>query len=64
METEHAWAGRCVSAVNRNLTFGPAQTTHNGLQGEGCILCFPVTDVSDVRLSNLTEKLRLASQSQ
>ena len=64
METEHAWAGRCVSAVNRNLTFGPAQTAHNGGQGEGCILCFPVTDISDVRLSNLTEKLRLASQSQ
>ena len=61
METELAWAGRCVSGVNRNLTFGPA-LAHNGCEGR--ILCFPVTDVSDVRLSNLTEKLRLASQSQ
>ena len=61
METELAWAGRSVSGVNRNLTFAPA-LAHNG--SEGHILCFPVTDVSDVRLSNLTEKLRLASQSQ
>ena len=63
METEHAWAGRCVSAVNRNLTFGPTQTTHNGLRAASYVSQL-LTYISDVRLSNLTEKLRLASQSQ